>query len=125
LDLPVEVESVQAAIELGTYFKVQAIRTFGTMSADADQENASYVLDRIVRTGRSELTERDIYNETRPRFPTVKDLRPAIAHLIDHGFLAQAAAPAIPRPGRKPSPTFAVHPRAADYTADRAQYAQS
>ena len=122
---PIDRDEVIAAVRLGGYFKLHAVKAFTAMQTDQDTANMMFVLDGIIRTSEAVMSERDIHRETRSRFNTVAELRPIIANLIDRGFLAPMPEPASKSPGRKPSPRYALHPKAPDYGTDCTHWTQS
>ena len=108
---PVTAETIVAAYQLGNYYRAAAARAFGEMGGDPVTTDAIYLLDRIVATGKSVLSIRDMLVSTaRTRFKTKADMLPTLDRLVDHGYLAPMPPPE-PGPGRPPSPTFAVHPK--------------
>lgn len=109
---PVTEDTILAAVEIGAYFKVHAVKAFTTMTTDPVINDMAYVWERIEATGATELSEREVHRETRSRFPTIDTLRPVLVNLADRGYLAQLPEPEQKRPGRKPSPRFAVNPDA-------------
>lgn len=126
---PIERSTILSAVRIGGYFKAHAVEVFASMGTDESTTDAIFVLDRILRTERDRISERDIHREARSRFGTVAELRPVIANLTDRGFLAPMPEPESKGgPGRKPSPVYAVHPDAPKYGTDwteRTQQAES
>jgi hypothetical protein len=94
------------------------------MQADEATRDMLYVLDRVIRTDEPELSEREIYRETRSRFNTAESLRPVLANLIDRRFLAPMPEPDKTGPGRPKSRRFAVHPKAPEYGTQWSDWTQ-
>lgn len=119
----VDEQTIRAAARVGEYFRVNAINAFTAMGGDQVCADAAYLLDRILRLGRDEVSERDMFNESaRGRFRTMADMAPALQRLVDHSYLAKLPAPtSTPSRGRHPSTRYKVHPAAAKY----AQYAKT
>jgi len=90
---PITPETVLAALRIGTYFKAHAVRAFDVMQTDQAAAEMTFVLDRILRTGETELSERDIHRETRSRFHTADSLRPVLANLVDRNYLMPLLEP--------------------------------
>lgn len=110
---PVTAVTVLAAYRIGEYYKACAIRAFTEMGTDQATADAVYLLGRIERLGRDEVSARDVFNAvSRSRFGTMSDLRPALERLVDHGYLVP-----LPKPeatgGRPASPRYKVYPHAA------------
>jgi hypothetical protein len=110
----VELSTVRAAERIGAYYKATAVQLFAVM-ADPDMANARYLLKRIVLLGAREVSERDLFNATgRHRFPNMAAVKPAIARLVEHGYLIPVdAAPTGAKGGRPRSPRYRVHPGSA------------
>lgn len=111
---PITPETVLAALRIGTYFKSHAVRAFDVMQTDQAAAEMTFVLDRILRTGETELSERDIHRETRSRFHTADSLRPVLANLVDRNYLMPLPEPEQTGRGRPRSRRFALHPKAGD-----------
>jgi hypothetical protein len=133
LDLPVTLDTLIRAQQIGTYFKHCAIAAFDQMRLDRSAEDAVYVL-RLVPRVATELTEstetgphglsvnsvnsavtmtvskRDLHRQGAGRFKHADDLDEPIGILVDHGYLAPVERPESKGPGRKPSPRWYVHP---------------
>ena len=90
--VPVERETLLAAIAIGDYCKDQAIRAFTTMWMDAATSDALYLLRRIGRRlDATEISRRDVHFLCRAKFRTAAELEPPLQRLIDHGLLHPAA----------------------------------
>jgi replicative DNA helicase len=121
LTRPIDVQTVQSAALLGHYFLGHALAVFDLMGADPTVDNARHVLDWIARTGTTEFTRRDLFTAvSRGRFRKVTELDPVLDLLDQHGYIRPREAPPRSGAGRPPSPTFDVHPRAAE-SAESAQ----
>jgi hypothetical protein len=106
--------TIDAAARVGHYYLAHALAVFDTMAADQLADDANAVLDWILRAERTRFTRREAFTGlSRARFRTVADLEPALNHLTDHGFIRSGPA-AAPTGGRPASPSFDVHPRAAE-----------
>jgi replicative DNA helicase len=110
---PVQPETIEAAERIGRYFKAAAITVFSRMGADPDTADAVYLLDRVEYLSQDEVSERELFTaSSRPRFPTMKAMAPALDRLIEHGYLIPQP-PSKPTGGRPASPRYKVHPTSA------------
>lgn len=114
---PVRVETIKAAERIGRYFKAAAINVFNQMGTDPDTADAVYLLGRVEylcqRGDTDEVSARELFTaSSRPRFPDMAAMMPALKRLVEHGYLIQLPA-AKPTGGRPASPRFKVHPLAA------------
>lgn len=112
LRYPVQPPTIEAAERIGRYFKACAVNVFSQMGADPEIADAVYLLERIRRLGQGEVSERELFNAcSRPRFPTMADMMPALTRLVDHGYLIPLDNPK-PKPagGRPPSPRYNAKP---------------
>jgi replicative DNA helicase len=108
---PVDAATVDAAARVGHYYLAHALAVFDHMGADPLVDDARAVLDWISRAGAAHFTRRACFAAVRgTRFRKVTDLDPALALLVDHGYLRPVPPPPA-TPGRPPSPAFDVHPR--------------
>jgi replicative DNA helicase len=105
-------ETMAAAWRMADYLVPHAVAAFAEMGANPALAAARYTLERIRVNGWSTFTRRDLYRATgRGRFPTVGDLDPALAVLVDHCYIRLVGSPSPgPKGGRKPSPTYEVNP---------------
>ncbi len=108
---PVLAETVHAAITIACYLTDHARAAFAMMGADPELTAARHVLAWIAAHGGEGFAERDAYNANRGRFKRVDAFRKALAILVEHGYLRRETIPRpAGKPGRKPSPRYAVNP---------------
>lgn len=109
---PVEAETMKRAIAIGKYLLAHAQAAYAEMGADPVVEDAKFVLGWIHKKSVAILSQREIFEGTKGRFKKVAALEPVLALLIGHGFLREVvtSTSTLPRPGRKPSPTYEIHP---------------
>lgn len=100
--------TMRAAERVGHYFYDHARSVLSEMGTDQDTRDAVYLLDRIRTNGNESLTERDMMRLARA-FKSRAALLPALTRLIDAGWLIPDPEQEHQGPGRKPSPTYAVH----------------
>jgi hypothetical protein len=88
------------------------------MGADPVVEDAKFVLAWVARKGLDSFSERDAFEGTKGRFKKVDALRPALALLINHGYVRPLGTDARTGPGRRPSPVYQVNPLASQNSQD-------
>lgn len=83
------------------------------MGADLDTVDAVHLLGRVeylCQHGADEVSARELFTaSSRPRFPNMAAMMPAVKRLVEHGYLNPLPA-AKPTGGRPASPRFTVHP---------------
>ena len=108
---PIQPETIAAAERIGQYFKAAAINVFATMNGDPATADAMYLLERVDRRVQDagkpvEVSARDLFTDSsRPRFPNMAAMVPALTKLADHGYLIPVAVPKATG-GRPASPRF-------------------
>jgi replicative DNA helicase len=93
------------AEQIGDYALAHARQAFSTMGIDEAQELARRLLSWAGRRGAPTITAREAY---RALSATPEAIQPALAELVDRGYLRRA--PTVVRPGRPASPTYAIRP---------------
>lgn len=99
-------DTMKKARRLGEYFKACAIQAFAKMGLDEVTADAIYLLDRIERASSDELSVRDMQRVAQ-RFHTKSKLMPAVARLVDHGYLVPLSV-ANQTEGRPSSPRYRI-----------------
>ncbi|MFI7438350.1 YfjI family protein [Nonomuraea indica] len=108
---PIPADTVTAAITLGEYFTAHALATFDAMGADPDLEAARTVHAWLQRTRTTRFTVREAFTALpRSRFRKVTELEAPLDLLEQLGWIRREPEPPRTGPGRRPSPTYAVHP---------------
>jgi hypothetical protein len=102
----VNAQTILAAHRIGAYFKACAINAFTEMGTDQVTADAVYLWDRIEHLGVDEVSERDMMRAAR-RLKTRDVLIPAVARLVDHGYLNPMPQPQQTK-GQPQSPRFQV-----------------
>ncbi|GAA4377357.1 hypothetical protein GCM10023088_37100 [Actinomadura verrucosospora] len=109
--IPIEADTMRAAIRLGEYFTAHAVATFDAMGSDPDQHAARAIYAWIERTKPDRFTVRQLFSKLpRTKFPKVADLETPLDLLEQHGWIRRLPDPERTGPGRRPSPTYLVHP---------------
>ncbi len=109
---PINVDTFAGAIRLADYLVEHARAVFDLMGADPRVDDARWLLGWIRRAGQAQFTRREAHHAApRGRFPKATDLDPALALLVEHGWLRRVDADSPgPKGGRPPSPRFLVNP---------------
>jgi hypothetical protein len=107
---PIDADTVENAIQLGTFYLAHAKAAFAEMGADPEVENARHVLAWIARTRVRKFSKREVHQGTRGRFKQVAELRPALAVLMEHRYIRELPKPSDGGPGRAKGPSYAVSP---------------
>jgi replicative DNA helicase len=115
---PISADTAGRALRIGHYFTAHALATFDAMGADPQVADARVVLAWLERTKPQEFTKRVLFSAvSRSRFKKVGDLDPSLDLLEQHGYIRRKPEPERTGPGRRPSPTYEVHPTLAAETA--------
>lgn len=117
----VPLSTLECAVEIGRYCIPHARAAYADMGADPVVAKARTVLAWLGRTGSRRVSRRDVFNGMRGRFKKIEDLDPALACLVDHGYLRPVEIAKKAGPGRPPSPEFDVHPRWSTHIPQNAQ----
>jgi replicative DNA helicase len=106
----IDVATVERAIALGHYYITHARAAFGVMRADTDEQNALFLLSLFAKAGTDRMTRRDLFHAARPRLQHVTDMDAPLEMLFERGYLQEQPTVKEGGVGRKPSPTYIVHP---------------
>lgn len=107
---PISRATLANAIRIGDYFTDHARAAFHLLG-DTGTSNAAYLLGHLVKKDIKEFTIRSLHVELpRGRFATAEDVTAAVTVLEDHGYVRPQPKPERTGPGRKPSPSYLVHP---------------
>ena len=112
--LKITLEKMQRATCLGGFLAKHAQAAYGLMSSDDKTCGARRVLEWIRRKSLEAFTVRECWQAMKQQtaFPHVEAVHNALAELADRDFIRELPAQEKRGPGRKPSPTYAVNPRA-------------
>jgi Protein of unknown function (DUF3987) len=108
--IPIPAGTVDRAIRIARYLIPHARAAYAEMGGDPVVEAARYVLAWIRQQPATHVTKRTLFEGTKGRFKRVSALEPALALLIEHGFLRERPPEERTGPGRKPSPLYDVNP---------------
>ena len=115
---PIDVDTIDAAATIGSYFAAHALAAFEDMGADPTTQHARHVLAWLRRTQTTRFTKRELLRAVRGTIPTVAALDPVLTLLELHGYIRATEPPARTGPGRPPAPTYLVHPDVIAPTAE-------
>lgn len=107
--LEISLDTMKAALEIMAVFMQHSIHAMGVMGNDKHISAAQVVLQWLLRHQHRQITQRDIFNALRGRFPKMDQLTPALEILAERGYIhiqeheRQGA-------GRPPSPLIIVRP---------------
>ena len=109
MESPVSVQTMESAIGIGRYFIEHAKAAYSLMGADAQTQDAKYILRQLERGQYKSISKRDLFRLCRGRFKRVEDMDRATLLLSEYGYVRSVE---IERDGsgRKPSPVFDVNP---------------
>jgi replicative DNA helicase len=111
-DAEVSADTMRRAIAIGEYLLAHARAALSSMGADPTLADAEHVLEWLRAREVRQVTRRDLWHAHRGTFQRSEMIEPALAVLAERGWIRMREAPARGGPGRRPSPTIEVHPRA-------------
>lgn len=115
--IPVELETVEQGIRIGQYATAHARAAYAEMGSDPNIEGACYILAWIERKGCSEFRKVDAFEGTKARFKKAEAMMPALAILVEHGYIRERPREERGGPGRKPSTVYEVNPLWSSYNS--------
>lgn len=107
-------ETIDAAAELISYFKVHARKAYAALNADPDARALSTLLNWVARRPASERffrrweVQRDLQNQG--TFPRVEDIERHLHRLAKHGYVRAATVTRQGDTGRMPGPVYEINP---------------
>jgi len=84
---PISLETTEAALMLGGIFERHALAALGLMSVTSGLEGAQRVWAWIERNRHRTFTRRDCHHALQAAFPTLDNLLPALAVLVERGYV--------------------------------------
>ena len=103
------------------YFKSHGRKVHVVMDADPRHGPARKLLRWVAANAVERFSKRDAHQAFRSVFKTVDQLDPVLTLLEKHGLIRLEAPPEHGSPGRKPSPTYEVHPQFAASGEDHSE----
>jgi replicative DNA helicase len=120
--LPIFLPTLAAGIAVMDYFTAHALASFDLMGVDQALDDARAVYRWLGRTRPQQFTKREAHmGLSRSRFPKVGDLDAPLELLEQHGWIRRLPEPERTGPGRRPSPSYQVHPDLATETTESTQ----
>lgn len=110
LQVPIGLDTMRSAVLLATWAAEHAKHAYSCFGADDGQEVAKRALAWIRKKRPETVTARDILRALRGRFPTMDQIRPGLAVLVDRGALVELARKSATGKGGRPSETYHVNP---------------
>jgi len=105
---PLHKDSVMRACALTEHLACYTLAAYQSMGADETVEAAKYMLGRIIESGRTELTGKELSDLCRGRFKYAKSMQPPLEKLVEMGYLQKELRP---KSGAgRPSKIFLVNP---------------
>ncbi len=100
---------LERAIRIAGYLVPHAINAYARMGQDPARDDGLAIIAWLRRKRFPVITKRQVQQALRARFPKAADIDPALALLVEHGYLrAQDDSPT--GPGRPSSTAYDVHP---------------
>lgn len=110
-EIPVADATLDRAVRIADYAVEHAKATLLKRSVDPRAAEADCLLGCLRASSKISVTERDLYQAVKGKFPTMSRLSPIVDALVEHGYLVRCAPQARGATGRPPSPTLRVNPR--------------
>jgi hypothetical protein len=109
---PLDLETMDSAMQLMDYFQPHALVAFDAMGVDPVIAGAQRLLAWLAPKKWRQFSERAAFQDNKGYFNRMSRLRPALAILVERGYIRPAAEPAyVTRgPGRPPGPRYEVNP---------------
>ena len=107
--LSVDAFSMESAINIGIYFLGHAKKAYQIMGTDENQENAQYILKKIIKNGITEATKTELRLKCR-KFTANEQLDEPLNLLINHNYLKSIERP-YSGTGRRPENIYLVNPQ--------------
>ena len=111
--LPISLETMAGAVRLARYFAEHALAAFDAMSADPVVADAVTIADALISREVDDFSIRELHRTyVRSRFAAKADAAPALALLVELGWIRSTPVIITPGGGRRPSPRYELHPAA-------------
>jgi hypothetical protein len=107
--LEISLDTMQSALEIMAVFMRHSIHAMGVMGNDKQIAAAQLVLQWLLRNHHRQITQRDMFNALRGRFPKMDQLTPALEILAERGYI-RIQEQERHGAGRPPSPLIIVRP---------------
>ena len=108
--IPVNDDTMKAAVDIGRYLILHAQAAHDMMGTDPDLEAAKHLLGWISRNGCKRFTKREAHKANEGRFRRVVQVEAALSVLEERGMVRMRRGPKTDGVGRPPSPFYEVNP---------------
>ena len=98
---PISIETMEAAVKIAEFLSVNAEAAYKVMGASESYEDAKYLWRRIMESGKTELSKRDLFNLCKGKFKTVEQMQPSFQILIERSFIREEEKKIGGRPTKK------------------------
>jgi replicative DNA helicase len=109
-EFSITLETIEHAIEIGTYLIPHAKAAFAEMGADAVLQGAKHILRWIEDKQLTVFTRRDLHQGLKTSFKRVEELDAPLSLLGERGYVRKRPDEKPATPGRPQSPTYDVNP---------------
>jgi hypothetical protein len=108
--VPIESETIEAAITIAEYLAEHALAVFDLMGVDPVIADARAIVDWLERSDLETFNRRECHRALASRFAKAADLDPALCILEDRGWVRKVEqSRSTPKGGRPASPTYIVN----------------
>lgn len=110
-DVPISAETMAAATGIAEFLGAHAEAAYQMMGADEGIEDAKYLWRRLVNSGQTEMSKRDLFRLVRGKFKKTESMEAPLHILVEYGYIRLED---LERDGagRKASPTIKINPLA-------------
>ena len=110
-NVPISAETMAAATGIAEFLGAHAEVAYQMMGADEGIEDAKYLWRRLVNSGQSEMSKRDLFRLVRGKFKKTESMETPLHILVEYGHIRLED---LERDGagRKASPTIKINPLA-------------
>lgn len=97
---PINADEMSRAIRIAEFLGPHAEAAYQAMGADERQEDAKYLLRRIMEVGRDDISRRDLFAACQSRFGKSDAMAPAFNKLAEMGYIRETERSTGGRPTR-------------------------
>lgn len=118
-DIPISGDVLARAVRVGEYLIPHAKGAFEEINLDPACQAAEHILDWAVRKGRTDFSQREVFQALKGRYKRVKSLEPGLSVLCERGYLGVVQETETAVAGRPKGPLFVVNPAALALRSDQ------
>ena len=97
---PIQPGILQAAIDITEFLGKHAEAAYQVMGADRDEADAKYLLKRMVETGQTEISRRDLFKVCQSHFGKAEAITAGLTRLEDMGYIRETEKTTGGRPSK-------------------------